>query len=65
MIIADGGEIESVDKIGMKKFAYPIQDRAEGFYCLVNFTANPTLLRKMEEQMALTEHFVRKMFIRK
>ena len=65
MITADGGEIESVEKIGIKKFAYPIQDRNGGFYVLVNFTANPDLLRKMEEQMALTEHFVRKMFIKK
>lgn len=65
MVVADGGEIESVEKIGMKKFAYPIQDKAEGFYVLMNFTSNPTLPRKMEEQMALTEFFVRKMFIKK
>ena len=65
MVVADGGEVESIDKIGMKKFAYPIQDRKEGFYVLMNFIANPTLPRKMEEQMALTEHFVRKMFIKK
>lgn len=65
MIVADGGVVESIEKIGMKKFAYPIQDRTEGFYVLMNFESNPALLREMEKQMALTEHFVRKMFIKK
>ena len=65
MVEADGGKIESIEKIGMKKFAYPIQDRTEGFYVLMNFESNPTLPRAMEQQMALTEHFVRKMFIKK
>ncbi len=65
MVVADGGVVDSIDKIGVKKFAYPIQDKREGYYVLMNFTANPTLLRKMEEQMALTEFFVRKMIIKK
>ncbi len=65
MVVADGGVVDSVEKIGMKKFAYPIQDKAEGYYVLMNFTSNSTLPRKMEEQMALTEFFVRKMFIKK
>ncbi len=65
MVVADGGVVDSVDKIGVKKFAYPIQDKREGFYVLMNFTANPALIRKMEEQMALTEFFVRKMIIKK
>jgi len=65
MVVADGGVVDSLDKIGVKKFAYPIQDKREGYYVLMNFTANPTLIRKMEEQMALTEFFVRKMIIKK
>ncbi len=65
MVVADGGVVDSVEKIGVKKFAYPIDDKREGFYVLMNFTANPTLIRKMEEQMALTEFFVRKMIIKK
>ena len=65
MVTADGGKVESIEKIGMKKFAYPIQDKQEGYYVLMNFESNPTLPREMEKQMALTEHFVRKMFIKK
>ncbi len=65
MVTASGGTVESVDKWGMKKFAYPIQDKREGFYVLMNFTSDAELLVKMQEQMALTEYFVRKMFIKK
>ncbi len=65
MVEKDGGKVESIEKIGMKKFAYPIQDKQEGFYVLMNFESNPTLPRQMEQQMALTEYFVRKMFIKK
>lgn len=65
MVEKDGGKVESIEKIGMKKFAYPIQDKQEGYYVLMNFESNPTLLREMEQQMALTEYFVRKMFIKK
>ena len=65
MVEKDGGKVESIEKIGMKTFAYPIQDKQEGFYVLMNFESNPTLPRQMEQQMALTEYFVRKMFIKK
>ena len=65
MVERDGGKVEKIDKLGMKKFAYPIDHKTEGFYVLMNFESNPTLPREMEKQMALTEHFVRKMFIKK
>ena len=39
IITKNGGVIEGTEKSGMKKFAYPINYRSEGFYVLVNFTA--------------------------
>ena len=41
LIEKNGGEIAGTDKWGMKKFAYPIDFKNEGFYVLVNFNANP------------------------
>lgn len=64
MVTKSGGTVDSLDKIGMKKFAYPIQDKPEGFYVLMNFTSNPELPKEMEQQMRITEFFVRNMFIR-
>ena len=65
MVTSSGGTIETFDKIGMKKFAYPIHGRQECYYVLMNFTSEPTLPREMEKQMMITEHFVRKMFVKK
>lgn len=64
MVTKSGGTVDSLEKIGMKKFAYPINDKPEGFYVLMNFTSEPTLPREMEQQMRITEYFVRNMFIR-
>ena len=62
---AHKGTVDGVEKIGMKKFAYPIQDKNEGYYVLMNFQADATTIAKLEEQMSFTEFFVRKMIIKK
>lgn len=65
MIEKSGGVIEGVDKWGMKKFAYPINFKNEGFYILVNFSAKPELIKEMNSLMNITENIVRQMFTRK
>ncbi len=64
MVTKSGGTVDSLEKIGMKKYAYKIQDKTEGFYVLMKFTSAPTLPKEMEAKMRITEHFVRNMFIR-
>lgn len=59
------GVVESIEKWGMKKFAYPIQFKNEGFYVLMNFEAEPSLIKEMENTMNITESIVRKMFVAK
>lgn len=64
MVTKSGGTVDSLEKIGMKKFAYKVDDKAEGFYVLMNFTANSNLPQEMEKQMHITDFFVRNMFVR-
>lgn len=64
-ITEDGGEIESNEKIGMKKFAYPINFKNEGFYVLINFTSKPEFILELERRMGIIESIVRQMVIRK
>ena len=42
-IIAADGEVGKVDVWGMRKLAYPIQKKNEGYYVVIEFKANPTL----------------------
>ncbi|MBR1925560.1 MAG: 30S ribosomal protein S6 [Clostridia bacterium] len=64
MVTKNGGTVDSLEKIGMKKYAYKIKNKTEGFYVLMKFTSSATLPREMEKKMRITEHFLRNMFIR-
>ncbi|MDD3397460.1 MAG: 30S ribosomal protein S6 [Clostridia bacterium] len=59
------GNIIGIDKWGMKRFTYPIKFKNEGFYVLMNFEANPSVIKEMENLMNITETIVRKMFVLK
>jgi len=59
------GTVEGVDKIGMKKFAYPINFKNEGFYVIMNISMNPEEVDAMNKLMTITDGIVRQMFVRK
>ena len=65
MIEDKGGKILSLEKIGMKKFAYPINFKNEGYYVLMNFEADSSVVDEMTKLMNITEHIVRQIFVRK
>lgn len=65
LIEEKGGEIAGIDKWGMKKFAYPINFKNEGFYVLVNFSAKPDIIVGISKLMNITDGIVRHMFVRK
>lgn len=65
MVVANGGEVESVDKWGMKKFTYPINYKTEGYYVLMNFKSNAEFPAKIEGLMRISEEVVRCMVVRK
>ena len=65
MVVKAGGTIDTLDKIGLKKFAYPINFKNEGFYVLMNFQSEPNLPNEMESQMKIMDFFVRSLIIKK
>ena len=56
-----GGEVEKVDKWGIKRFAYPINFKNEGFYVLMTYTANPDVPKEVESQMGISDSVYRYM----
>jgi len=60
-----GGVVLGVDKLGMKKFAYTINFKNEGFYVLMNFEAPANLVSEMNKAMNIADLVVRQMFVRK
>jgi len=65
MIEKDGGKIESVERIGNKKLAYEIQKKREGYYVLVNFTADANVPNKLGSLLSITNNIMRYIIVAK
>ena len=65
LITANGGSVEAIDKWGIKKFAYPMEFKNEGYYVLMTFTAPAELPAEMERQMRIADAIIRYLVIRK
>ncbi len=65
-MIEDGkGTITVVNKWGIKKFAYPINYKSEGYYVLLEFEAPAELPNKIDALMRIDESIVRSLCIKK
>jgi len=60
-----GGVVDGIDKWGMKKLAYPINFKNEGYYVLMNLTFSAEEVDAMAKLMNITEGIIRQMFVRK
>lgn len=55
VITSGGGTVDKVDKWGVRKLAYRVEKRSEGFYVLVQFTAGPEAVKEVERRMRVTD----------
>jgi len=55
----NGAEILNEETWGLKKMAYAIQKKSTGFYCLLEFKAEPTLIDKLETGFRRDEKVIR------
>ena len=62
-IINADGEVSKVDVWGMRKLAYPIEKKNEGYYVVVEFKANPTLPYELNRKMKISDAIIRHMII--
>jgi len=62
---AHNGNLEGIEKIGMKKLAYPINFKNEGFYVIFNMNMDPAEVDAMSKLMNITDGICRHMFVRK
>ncbi len=60
-VIAADGTVEKVDVWGNKKLAYPIQKKFDGYYVVIEFSANPTLPAELDRRLRITETVIRHM----
>ena len=60
-----GGEVAGVDKWGVKKLAYEINFKSEGYYVLMTFTAPAEIPAEIERQMRISDDVMRFIVVRK
>ncbi|MCQ2267739.1 MAG: 30S ribosomal protein S6 [Bacteroidaceae bacterium] len=54
-----GAEILNEENWGLKKLAYPIEKKSTGFYQLIEFKAEPTVIDKLEINYRRDERVIR------
>ena len=62
-LIADNGTIGDVEEWGKRRFAYPINDLLEGYYCLINFESKPDFPAELERVYNITEGLLRSLIV--
>jgi small subunit ribosomal protein S6 len=62
-LIAENATIGDVEEWGKRRFAYPINDLMEGYYCLIHFEAAPAFPAELERVYNITEGLLRSLTI--
>ena len=64
-IIANEGEVVDVDEWGLRKMAYQIQKKSEGYYVVVTFKAQPTLPKELDRRLRISDNVMRHIIVNK
>ena len=64
-IIAAEGEVGNVDVWGMRKLAYPIQKKTNGYYVVIEFAAQPTLPKELDRRLRISDTVMRHLIVNK
>lgn len=64
-LIEKSAQLDSIDEWGKRKLAYPVNDKNEGYYVLVNFSAEPDFPRELERVFKITDGIIRSLVVNK
>ncbi len=59
LIKDNDGEVHNIEHWGMRKLAFPIKRRTNGYYVFVEFTANPEFVAKLEQNYRYDDNVIR------
>ena len=64
LIASQGGNVDKSDKWGVRKLAYRVQKRTEGFYVLLQFVAKPETVMELERRLRVTDQVLKFLTVR-
>ncbi|MEM8557644.1 MAG: 30S ribosomal protein S6 [Bacteroidota bacterium] len=57
-------DVVSTEELGSQRLAYPIQKKRNGYYVVVNFRAEGTLIAKLERALQINDDILRHLVLR-
>ncbi|MGQ0520499.1 MAG: 30S ribosomal protein S6 [Actinomycetota bacterium] len=64
VITANGGNAGRVDRWGKRRFAYELHHRWEGYYVLIEASAEPAAMAELDRMLSLADEVIRHKVIR-
>lgn len=64
LITKNAGTVEKVDRWGKRHLAYPVKKQNDGYYVLINFEANPTVIYEIDRVMKIQDEILKHMIVK-
>ena len=65
LVTSSGGVVEKTDRWGVKKLQYPINYKSEGYYVLMTFEAETTVVVELKRIAAITDGVIRRLITKR
>ena len=62
-LINNAGKVEKVDILGKKKLAYEVKKNKEGYYAVIYFEAEPSIITELERNYRISDDVIKFMTI--
>lgn len=63
--IEEMGTVKAVDEMGLRKLAYPIEKKLDGYYVVVDFEASPELPKELDRRLKINDRVMRHLIVNK
>ncbi len=65
LVASNGGVVEKTERWGLKKLQYPINYKSEGYYVLMSFEAEKTLVQELKRIVGITDGVIRRLITKR
>lgn len=64
-VVVKNGTVEKTDRWGVRKLCYPINYKSEGYYVLMTFEAETTVVVELKRIAAITDGVIRRLITKR
>ena len=62
-LVQEYGELTAIEEWGSRKLAYPINDKEDGYYVLMNFTSGNAFPRELDRLLRINDGIMRSLIV--